>query len=148
MSSILRIETAVPCRFLRGWKRRLVSLGTRALAGEGAESWDIHIIAVDDTTIADLNVRYLSHTGPTDVITFPLSEPDATLIEGEIYISRDTTRTQAQSYGVAPAEEFARLMVHGLLHLCGYADTTDAARRAMKRKENRYLGDAGMALGR
>ena len=148
MSSILSIETAAPCRFLRGWKRRLAALGRSALTGEHAESWDIQIIVVDDATIADLNVRYLSHTGPTDVITFPLSEPDATLIEGEIYISRDTTRTQARAYGVAPAEEFARLMVHGLLHLCGHTDATDGERRDMKRLENKYLHDAGMALGR
>ena len=116
--SKLKIESAVPCSFLRGWKRRLTVLGKAVLASECEGVYAVEIIVVNDATITDLNTRYLNHPRPTDVIAFPLEEDVSRGIEGEIYISSDTARRQSAEYGVRPVEEFARLLIHGLLHLC------------------------------
>lgn len=80
----------------------------------------------------------LGHDYYTDIITFPLSTQPGTL-EAEIYISIDTVRSNAQLYKVTLHQELHRVMVHGLLHLCGYMDKSPLEQRAMRAAENEAL---------
>ncbi len=105
--------------------------------GEKAESAEVNVIVLDDVKIHDMNKKFLSHDYPTDVITFPLGE--GTEIEGEIYISADTARKQAEEYNVSFTNELLRLAVHGALHLMGYDDATDEERGRMHELENKYI---------
>ncbi len=82
----------------------------------------ISIALVDDPTIADVHARFLQDPHPTDVITFPY---------GEIIVSCDTAARYAAENGLDPACELFRYIVHGLTHLHGYTDATDAERAAL-----------------
>ena len=93
----------------------------------------IDIIFTDDSTISSLHGTYLNDSSPTDVITFDLGDDE---IEGEIYISVERAKLQAEEYRVTLKEELTRLIVHGLLHLKGYDDREETDRRIMKEKED------------
>jgi probable rRNA maturation factor len=89
------------------------------LREEGVEAGEISIALVDDATIAQLNQEYLSHEGPTDVISFALHGEGEDII-GDVYVDVDQARRQAAEFGATPAEEVLRLAVHGTLHVLGY----------------------------
>ncbi len=95
------------------------------------------LIFVTDDYLRDLHRQYLDDDSYSDVMTFNLG--DGPEVEGEIYISVDRARIQAAEYGVALEEEIARLIVHGLLHLQGYDDRTEAERQQMRKLEDRFL---------
>lgn len=116
--------------------RRAVRL---VVEGEGVKSAEIGLALVTDEEIAALNWQYLRHQGPTDVITFPLSEPDAVPLEGEIVLSAETARREAARRGLEPLRELCLYVIHGVLHLCGYDDRTQARRRLMRVRERLYL---------
>ncbi len=105
----------------------------QAASAIGLEAESCAFIFTDDATLKQMHEEYLNDPTETDVITFDLGE---TTVEGEIYISTDRARAQAEQYDVSPEEEVLRLMVHGLLHLKGYDDLTDGDRLIMKREEN------------
>ncbi|MBL8004153.1 MAG: rRNA maturation RNase YbeY [Candidatus Kapabacteria bacterium] len=96
------------------------------------------VIFVDDMEIHRLNVEYLNHDYPTDVITFVINE-EVDDFDAEIYISIDTAKKQAEEYKVSLHNEVRRLAIHGALHLVGYDDSTDEFRSRMQTKENYYL---------
>ena len=97
-----------------------------------------HFIA--STEMACLNETFLHHSGSTDVITFDHAEPGkAQSLHGEIFISLDDAVAQATEFRTTWQAELARYIVHGLLHLRGYDDLQPAARRKMKREENRLV---------
>jgi len=100
---------------------------------------DLGIVLVDDKKIIELNRRYLKRKSPTDVLTFPYNEEGEEAVWGEIYISVERADDQAKHYGVTLAEELARLIIHGVLHLLGYRDDTKRARKEMIQKEDGYL---------
>jgi rRNA maturation RNase YbeY len=87
--------------------------------------------------IRSLNRRFLRHDSSTDVLAFPLGDQD--VLEGEIYVNLDRARNQAARYRVSFAEELARLIIHGTLHLAGYDDSGTSAARRMKRIEDQYV---------
>jgi probable rRNA maturation factor len=93
----------------------------------------ISCAVVTDEEIHAINRQYLGHDYPTDIITFPLEEKP---LEAELVISAETARRQAREYSVRLREECVRLAVHGILHLTGYDDGDEQARRRMKRKED------------
>jgi rRNA maturation RNase YbeY len=99
---------------------------------------EINIILCTDDFIQDLNVKYLNHNYPTDVITFELEEVP---LEGEIYISVDTATEQAKEYKVSLKDELLRLAIHGTLHLAGYTDSNEELRKNMSLLEDKYLID-------
>ncbi len=113
------------------------------LNGENITAASVSIVIVDDEKIHNLNRQYLNHDYPTDVITFALAEADDSdengEIDGEIYISVETAREQAQEYGVSLTNELMRLAAHGTLHLAGYDDATVEQRATMKQLEDRYI---------
>lgn len=93
-------------------------------------------IFVDDQEILRLNNQALQHDYYTDILTFPISYKP---IQGEIYISIDRIKEQAIQYQINVNQELRRIMVHGLLHLCGYDDQTSSLKRKMTAKEDYYL---------
>lgn len=98
----------------------------------------VNIILCNDEFIRSLNKEYLKHDYETDIITFHDSNDDG-MIEGELLISTDTVKNNSQRYKVSFNNELLRVIIHGVLHLCGYNDITGTERTLMKKKENFYL---------
>ena len=98
---------------------------------------DINYIFVDDETILDINRRFIGHDYYTDHIGFDYSSDGA--LSGDIYISLDTVRTNAELYGATFDQELRRIIIHGLLHLCGLRDKTEEERARMQQAEDRAL---------
>ena len=98
---------------------------------------DINYIFVDDETMLDINRRFIGHDYYTDHIGFDYSEDDA--LSGDIYISLDTVKTNAEKFGATFDEELRRVIIHGLLHLCGLRDETDEERQQMQKAEDKAL---------
>lgn len=106
-------------------------------ASYGKVVGDICYIFVNDETILDVNRRFLGHDYYTDHIGFDYSQGNA--IGGDIYISLDTVRTNAELYDATFREELHRIIVHGLLHLCGLCDKTDEEEKQMHQAEDAAL---------
>lgn len=98
---------------------------------------DINYIFVDDETMLDINRRFIGHDYYTDHIGFDYSQGNA--LSGDIYISLDTVRTNAELFGVRPHQELRRIIIHGLLHLCGLRDKTPEERQQMQQAEDLAL---------
>ena len=97
----------------------------------------VNIIFCSDNYILDVNMKYLQHDYFTDIITFDYCEKD--VLSGDLFISIDSVRENAQFYGTEFADELNRVIVHGLLHLIGYDDHTEEDIKTMRAKENYYL---------
>ena len=97
------------------------------LRAEGVEVAELSIGLVSDAEIAALNVQYLEHDGPTDVISFPLHLSGGSPL-GDVYIGVEQARRQAGDAGVEPREELLRLAIHGTLHILGYEHPDGDAR--------------------
>jgi probable rRNA maturation factor len=100
----------------------------------------ISIAVVDDPMIAKLHDEFLNDPDPTDVMSFVFERSEKAL-EGEVVASADTARTSAPQYGCSAEQELLRYVIHGMLHLVGYDDTTPRKRAAMRKQENIYLRD-------
>ena len=98
---------------------------------------EIAYIFCDDAKILEVNKTYLQHDYFTDIITFDYCE--GAVLNGDIFISLDTVRTNAQEFGVTFDNELHRILIHGILHLCGQEDKTPETRLEMTRKENDAL---------
>lgn len=99
---------------------------------------DISIILVDDAEILNINNKYLKHNYYTDIITFDYTK-DRT-ISGDLYISIERVCENAKQYNTKVNDELNRVIIHGLLHLCGYKDKTKKQASLIRKKENYYLG--------
>jgi probable rRNA maturation factor len=108
----------------------------------------LSVLIVDDEQIAQLNMAYLQHTGPTNVISFPMQEgpfadvtPD---LLGDVVISADTAHREAADAGMEMMERFNQLLIHGILHLVGY-DHVHSAEEAeiMDQKSNELFNLIG-----
>jgi rRNA maturation RNase YbeY len=95
---------------------------------------EICYIFCDDKKILEVNNQYLSHDYFTDIITFDYGKNDQ--ISGDIFISIDTVKANAEEFGVSFNDELNRILIHGILHLCGQNDNTPELRKAMIDKEN------------
>ncbi len=98
---------------------------------------EIAYIFCSDKRILEVNKHYLDHDYYTDIITFDYSGKD--LISGDIFISLDTVRSNATEFGVTFEKELMRIVIHGILHLCGQDDKTPELRLEMTAKENLAL---------
>lgn len=107
----------------------------------------VEVTVADDALLAELNRKYRRREGPTDVLAFPIgrdpAEPEEIWLWGEVYVSVDRAREQAERRGAALDEELAALVAHGLLHLAGYGDDSDEARAEMERAANDLTAEAG-----
>ena len=110
----------------------------RAVAADyGFSVGDIHYIFCSDEKELEVNRTFLQHDYYTDVITFDYSTED--VINGDIFISLDTVRSNAEEVGADFKEELMRIIIHGVLHLTGQADKTPETKAEMTRKENLAL---------
>lgn len=112
---------------------------------EQQELHSLHYIFCSDEYLHQLNVEYLDHDTLTDVITFHYAELPT--VEGDIYISIDRVKENAKKFDVDFDRELARVMAHGVLHLCGYGDKTAEEITVMRQKENEAL-DLLFAIGK
>ena len=104
---------------------------------ENYELDNLNIIFTSDNYLLEMNRNYLNHDYFTDVISFDYVE--GVILSGEIFISIDRVGENAQKYNVEFIDELNRIIVHGLLHLLGYKDKTEAEKEIMTSKENFYL---------
>lgn len=104
---------------------------------EGCELEEVNYIFCDDAYLHKLNVEFLNHDTLTDIISFDYSVGKS--IQGDIYISIERVVDNAADFGVMVHEELHRVMVHGILHYCGYKDKSKKEASLMRSKENHYL---------
>ena len=103
----------------------------------GKKTGEIVYIFCSEKRILEVNKQYLQHDYFTDIITFDYSE--GVIISGDIFISIETVESNATEFKVSFAEELKRIMIHGILHLCGQDDKTPELRSEMTQKENSAL---------
>jgi probable rRNA maturation factor len=101
----------------------------------------LNYIFVNDDYLLAMNRHYLRHDTLTDIITFDYSsdEKSKNTISGEIYISIDRVRENAEKFGVKEKDELHRVMAHGLLHLCGFRDKSLSEKKRMRSQEEKAL---------
>ncbi len=116
--------------FTRKWLKLLIEK-------ELHKTGDISVIFCSDKYLLDINRKFLQHDYFTDIITFDYCE--GSLVSGDLFISVDSVKDNAQEYGTEFNDELNRVIVHGVLHLLGYDDHTDAQTKQMREKENEYL---------
>lgn len=121
---------------LRGW-RKAVKIFVRVIGKENKIPGDLNFIITDDKSIKKINNEFLKHNYFTDVIAFNNSFEN--VISGEIYISIDTVKRNAKNYNISLREEVIRVMIHGLLHLCGYTDNSIERKKYMRGLEDLWL---------
>lgn len=109
----------------------------KVAASHGRKVGEIGYMFVDDEKILEVNNEYLGHDYYTDVITFDYDEDD--VINGDIVISLDTVRTNAEQFGKTYDDELHRVIIHGILHLCGINDKGPGEREIMEENENKAL---------
>ena len=123
-------------------RKRDTSARIKAVAASyGRKVGDIGYMFVDDEKILEVNREYLGHDYYTDIITFDYDEDD--VINGDLVISLDTVRTNAEKFGKTYDEELHRVIIHGILHLCGINDKGPGEREIMEAAENKALAMLG-----
>ncbi|HZO90786.1 MAG TPA: rRNA maturation RNase YbeY [Chthonomonadaceae bacterium] len=131
----------------------------RLLQAEGKSRAEVSVLLTDDATIHDMNRRYRGYDKPTDVLSFAQGEnlpdvprppqlPGQPPILGDVVISVDTAARQAEAAGVSLEQELALLTVHGILHLLGYEDETEAGAEQMRAREQEILNHLGLMHSR
>lgn len=119
-------------------KRRENSAWVKAVADSyGKKVGEIAYIFVNDKKILDVNRQYLQHDYYTDIITFDYSDDD--IISGDLFISLDTVRSNAEQIGTTYEQELRRVIIHGILHLCGINDKGPGEREKMEAAEDKAL---------
>ena len=118
-------------------KRIISSWITDTIKEEEKQLEEISYIFCTDDYLLKINQEHLDHDTYTDIITFDYTEDG--IISSEIYISVDRVRENAKNLGVAALDEMHRVIIHGVLHLCGYKDKSDLQSQEMRSKENYYL---------
>lgn len=104
---------------------------------ESKEVLSITIVFCSDDYLQGINSKYLLHEDHTDVISFPYQTDP---IEGDLFVSVDRVVENATAYSSGDIEhELCRVVIHGILHLCGHTDQEDAGRRMMTKREDQYL---------
>lgn len=119
-------------------RRREVTAWIRSVAAEyGKSVGDIAYIFCNDEKILEVNREYLNHDYYTDIITFDYCEDNR--ISGDLFISLDTVRSNAEEQGTEYEDELFRVIIHGILHLCGIDDKGPGEREIMEAAENKAL---------
>lgn len=108
-------------------------------AAEGYRPGAIAVVFCSDAYLLEVNNNFLNHNYFTDIITFDDSDLAHGVIAGDLLISIDTVASNARQFGVDFATELQRVIVHGILHLCGYGDKTPSEEARMRRLEDHYL---------
>ncbi len=120
----------IPRRELKKWLKSVIET-------EGKKLSDVNYIFCTDDYLLEVNKQYLDHDYYTDIITFDYVEGDE--ISGDIFVSVDRVKDNANEFNVSFDEELRRILVHGVLHLLGYPDKQPEERKKMTAKEDFYL---------
>lgn len=115
---------------IRNWVKKVAELHSKRLG-------PVSYIFCDDNKILEVNKQFLQHDYYTDIITFDYTEGDK--ISGDLFISLDTVRTNAEQFGQDYNTELHRVIIHGILHLCGINDKGPGEREIMEAEENKAL---------
>ena len=123
-------------------RKRDTSAWIKAVAATyGRKVGDVGYMFVSDEKILEVNREYLGHDYYTDVITFDYDEDD--IVSGDVVISLDTVRSNAELFGKEYDDELHRVIIHGILHLCGINDKGPGEREIMEAAENKALAMVG-----
>ena len=120
-------------RAIRNWLRAV------AMSEGEFEVGEINYIFCPSSLHRQMNIDFVGHDYFTDIITFDYSELDEGYISGDIYIDYQTVADNARIYGTTAEKEMRRIVVHGVLHLCGQGDKTPETEAVMHSKEDKYL---------
>jgi rRNA maturation RNase YbeY len=115
----------------------IISWLSYSITSENKITGDISYVFCSDDFLHKMNVKYLNHNTLTDIITFDYCQGN--LINGEMFISIDRIKDNAKDFDVSFEKELHRVMVHGIMHLCGYKDKTVEDQNVMSFKEDFYL---------
>lgn len=128
------------CRYRLPDKRRTTTWLHEVARAEGFEPGEINYIFCSAQRLLEMNRQYLGHDYYTDIITFDYSDRrGARTIAGDIFIDVETVADNARQYGATSLGEMRRVVVHGVLHLCGQNDKTPRTNAQMHRKEDKHL---------
>lgn len=118
-------------------KRETSSWIKEVASGYNKKTGDISYIFCSDEKILEVNKQYLQHDYFTDIITFDYTEGN--VISGDLFISLDTVKSNAQQFNSSYEDELYRIIIHGILHLCGINDKGPGEREMMEKEENKAL---------
>ena len=109
----------------------------KAILNENLKEGEVNYIFCDDNYLSELNIKYLKHNTLTDIISFDYTI--GKIISGDIFISIERVKENAELFNTKYVDELHRVMIHGVLHYCGYKDKTDEEKIQMRSKEDYYL---------
>ncbi|NQX85232.1 MAG: rRNA maturation RNase YbeY [Flavobacteriaceae bacterium] len=111
---------------------------TDSISSEGFVLGDINYVFCDDDYLHKINVEYLNHDTLTDIISFDYSVGKE--LHGDIFISVERVEENSRDFGVTFENELQRVIIHGVLHYCGYKDKSENDSKEMRVKEEYYMG--------
>lgn len=118
--------------------KKIISWIESVIEAEGFETGEITYTFCDDDSLYKINVEYLGHDTLTDIISFDYVSGKQ--VNGDIFISVERVKNNAEEFGVSFDNELLRVIIHGILHLVGYKDKTEKDTALMREKENLYIG--------
>lgn len=128
------------CSYRLPEKRRTTAWLKAVAEEEGYTLGDVNYIFCSAARLLEMNKEFLAHDYYTDIITFDYSDRKGSgVVSGDVFIDVETVADNASIYGATKIEEMRRVVVHGVLHLCGQKDKTPRANAQMHRKEDKYL---------
>lgn len=139
-----KISIACPQETVPVDRKQMREVVRAVLDGEQVGEAEISLAFVDDPTIHRLNRQFLQHDEPTDVLSFPLSDPGSRKLAGELVIGAEVAARQAAERGHDVQAELTLYVIHGLLHLCGHDDHDAGEAATMRDRERHYLKQLGL----
>ena len=135
----------VEISFIKG-RRELKKWLTLSLKNEGYVLGDVNFIFCSDKYLHQINLKFLNHDTYTDIITFDYNSGKT--VNADIFISTERVAENAKKYNVTIEEELKRVMIHGILHLCGFGDKKTNEKKIMTERENYYLKNFNKLLSK
>ena len=124
---------------VRVFRRRLAALIRFVARAEGRRIGMVDLAVVGAEEMAELNRRYLRHAGPTDVLSFDLSEGEEGPLDAQVIVCGDVAAAEARRQGLTPQQELMLYVIHGLLHLTGHSDQTAGRARTLRARQEELL---------